>query len=67
MTQELKTYKCTKVVKAKPMDYHTAGNLGLIRDYNKENTNKEGYYVVYEEGYESWSPKTTFENGYTLI
>jgi hypothetical protein len=26
-----------------------------------------GYYVVYDGGYESWSPKEAFESGYTLI
>lgn len=26
-----------------------------------------GYYVVYEDGYESWSPAEAFEEGYTLI
>ena len=24
-----------------------------------------GYYVVYEDGYESWSPSKAFEEGYT--
>ncbi len=24
-----------------------------------------GYYVVYKDGYESWSPADAFENGYT--
>ena len=26
-----------------------------------------GYYVVYDDGYESWSPGKTFESGYTRI
>lgn len=26
-----------------------------------------GYYVVYEDGYASWSPPEAFEAGYTLI
>ena len=26
-----------------------------------------GYYVVYEDGYQSWSPAEAFEKGYTLI
>ncbi len=26
-----------------------------------------GYYVVYEDGYKSWSPAEAFESGYTLI
>lgn len=26
-----------------------------------------GYYVVYEDGYASWSPTKAFEDGYTRI
>lgn len=26
-----------------------------------------GYYVVYADGYKSWSPAEAFEEGYTLI
>lgn len=26
-----------------------------------------GYFVVYDDGYESWSPSKAFEEGYTLI
>ena len=26
-----------------------------------------GYYVRYDDGYESWSPSKAFEDGYTLI
>lgn len=26
-----------------------------------------GYYVVYADGYESWSPREAFEQGYTRI
>lgn len=26
-----------------------------------------GYYVVYKDGYASWSPSNVFEEGYTLI
>lgn len=26
-----------------------------------------GYYVVYEDGYKSYSPASAFESGYTLI
>lgn len=26
-----------------------------------------GYYVVYQDGYKSWSPAEAFENGYTRI
>lgn len=26
-----------------------------------------GYYVVYKDGYKSWSPAVAFEDGYSLI
>lgn len=34
---------------------------------NKHNPQVGGYYVVYEDGYESWSPAEAFEAGYDLI
>ncbi len=47
----LKTYIGTKIVQAAPLpaplDHPQAG--------------AEGYRVVYPDGYESWSPKTTFD------
>ena len=39
-------------------------------DYNyvkKHNPQVGGYYVVYEDGYKSWSPAEVFEHGYTKI
>lgn len=33
----------------------------------KHNLQVGGYYVVYEDGYESYSPAKAFEDGYTLI
>lgn len=33
----------------------------------KHNPKPGGYYVVYEDGYESYSPAKAFEEGYTLI
>ena len=31
----------------------------------KHNPQVDGYYVRYPDGYESWSPATAFEEGYT--
>jgi hypothetical protein len=25
------------------------------------------YFVIYEDGYQSWSPKAAFESGYTKV
>lgn len=33
----------------------------------KHNPQIGGYYVVYKDGYKSWSPATEFEEGYTKI
>lgn len=32
-----------------------------------EAEDSQGYYVVYEDGYKSWSPAEAFEAGYTLV
>lgn len=33
----------------------------------KHNPQPGGYYVVYEDGYESFSPAAAFEDGYDLV
>jgi len=35
--------------------------------FHKHNPQAGGYYVVYENGYESFSPAKPFESGYELI
>ena len=40
----------------------------LPKDYvSRHNPQVGGYYVVYEDGYASWSPAKAFEDGYTPI
>lgn len=34
---------------------------------NKHKPEAGGYYVVYADGYKSWSPGKAFEDGYSLI
>ena len=42
--------------------------LRLSRAYVEKHEPKEGgYYVRYEDGYESWSPAEAFEGGYTPL
>lgn len=42
--------------------------LCVSMDYINKHTPKEGgYYVRYEDGYESWSPAAVFEKGYVEI
>ena len=60
----MESYQSIKKVQAEPMKYHKAGGCGLIRDYNADEAEQEGYKVVYADGYESWSPKEIFEEGY---
>jgi len=67
MFTELKDYQSVKKVKAAPMNYHEAGKRGLIRDYDEKAEEQEGYFVLYEDGYESWSPKDAFEKGYVEL
>lgn len=31
----------------------------------KHNPQAQGYFIVYEDGYQSWSPAEAFEAGYT--
>lgn len=35
--------------------------------FNKHCPEVGGYYILYKDGYESWSPPEAFEDGYTLI
>lgn len=39
-------------------------NEGFIGEHSEE---REGYKVVYEDGYVSWSPKDVFEKAYKKI
>jgi hypothetical protein len=39
----------------------------VIKARPKDKDGKEGYEVLYPDGYVSWSPKETFETAYRLI
>lgn len=44
------------------------GRFGVDYSYmSKHKPQVGGYYIVYEDGYESYSPAEAFEAGYTLI
>ena len=45
------------------------GNIGVSEDLKVRGGDNPvgGYYVCYEDGYESWSPAKAFEEGYTRI
>lgn len=74
----MKNYQCTKKVAAfkivniignvlTPQDI-TQPNVEVSESYmKKHNPTVGGYYVLYEDGYESFSPAEAFENGYKEI
>lgn len=64
----MKQYTGTKTVKAEPMTYGEAHEKGLIHDdaFVEELSERDGYHVVYSDGYESWSPVEVFEDAYKL-
>lgn len=58
------SYIGTKRIDAEPM---TRGDYNKYRGWTipaDENPTDEGYLVRYSDGYESWSPKATFEADY---
>lgn len=64
----MKKYQCHKIVEAEPAikkggKIYTEGDI-VPRTMEPV---EEGYRVVYEDGYVSWSPKKAFEDGYTEI
>jgi hypothetical protein len=79
---EIPQYRCHKVVRAaKITELRGNGNadmpdlvlgeiggiVALLPDWHaKHKPQVGGYYVVYEDGYTSFSPAKAFEDGYTL-
>lgn len=47
--------------------FETTTEAGKRFKETKFNSDDPGYFVVYEDGYVSWSPTKAFEEGYTLI
>lgn len=62
----LKQYVSHKKIQAEPMTKFDAITLGLVRDTPEILPNMEdelGFYILYENGYESWSPRDVFLKG----
>ena len=57
----MKKYISRKEVMAEPMDEATAIGLGYARDHNEQRAPRDGYHVLYPDGYHSWYPKQQFE------
>lgn len=63
----METYIGTKIINAEPMterEWLFTQNK-LVSSMNAKY--REGYKVVYEDGYTSWSPKETFERAYRKV
>jgi hypothetical protein len=63
--QKMPSYIGTKIVCAIPMMH--AEFLAREGGGQSGAEEEEGYFVVYPDGYLSWSPKETFEAAYRLI
>jgi hypothetical protein len=65
----MEKYLGVKIVDAEPMcefDFLNFSDKGKAI-VSSEYINREGYKVVYEDGYTSWSPKEVFEKAYRPI
>lgn len=61
---KMERYIGTKVIEAKPMNRRQYNDLRGWVIPADENPHDDGYLVKYEDGYISWSPKSTFESAY---
>ena len=59
----MQKYIGVKLIEAKPMT-STEASMYLGRHIPDSERGREGYLVVYEDGYRSWSPKSIFEGAY---
>ena len=69
MNNQLKQYTGTKTVKARPMTMGEAYERKLLKEGRRPSeceTDKAGYLVEYEGGYQSWSPAEPFEKTYKV-
>ncbi len=63
-------YIGTKIILAEPMDEFTFQRTvkGVVTPADSfAPAPRDGYKVMYEDGYVSWSPKDTFEKAYRKI
>lgn len=63
----MERYIGVKIIGAEPMDkfaFHTEQTGETTKDFSGD---KEGYKVIYLDGYVSWSPKEVFEEAYRKI
>lgn len=68
----MERYIGTKIVLAEPMDAFAFTRVRTLPGeevvtVDKHGKGRDGYRVVYEDGYVSWSPKETFERAYRRV
>jgi hypothetical protein len=56
-----------KLIKAKLMSEHEFINKIKNEDIPQGKENRDGYLVIYPDGYKSWSPKSVFQNAYRTV
>jgi hypothetical protein len=64
MGTEFGIYIGTKIIQAREM---TENEFADRTGRPTAQDNRPGYLVVYPDGYESWSPKDSFDGAYRLI
>lgn len=60
----MKKYLGVKIVEAEPMSANEFAAAFPLKGKIDPNEDTQGYKVVYEDGYVSWSPKDVFEKAY---
>lgn len=64
----MKRYVGTKFVDAEPMTMEEASKyFNRPFEITAATKDADGYKVVYKDGYESWSPKSVFEEAYKEV
>ena len=63
----MKLYVGTKVVQARPMGRSKFSRVVRLLGGLPEEGDLEGYYIRYPDGYESWSPASTFATSYREV
>jgi len=60
----MKSYIGVKIIKAEPMS-----ETDWLRESGEERENggRDGYRVIYPDGYVSWSPKSVFDDAYREV
>lgn len=62
-----KLYVGAKIIQAAPMNERKFYLSQKKEMKNDQNPPRDGYQVIYPDGYVSWSPKEVFENAYRLV